>query len=43
MADLNSSDYYKVLGLPKDCTIEDIKKTYKKLAMKWHPVSKFLT
>jgi curved DNA-binding protein CbpA len=30
-------DYYKILNLNKDCTLEDIKKSYKKLALKWHP------
>eukprot|EP00471_Norrisiella_sphaerica_P002202 CAMPEP_0184488038 /NCGR_PEP_ID=MMETSP0113_2-20130426/10490_1 /TAXON_ID=91329 /ORGANISM="Norrisiella sphaerica, Strain BC52" /LENGTH=110 /DNA_ID=CAMNT_0026870503 /DNA_START=66 /DNA_END=394 /DNA_ORIENTATION=+ len=35
--DLNSDDYYKVLGLEKDCTDRDIKKAYRKLAIKYHP------
>ncbi len=30
-------DYYEVLGLQKDCTEKDIKKAYKKLAIKYHP------
>jgi DnaJ family protein C protein 7 len=30
-------DYYKLLELPKDCAEEDIKKAYKKNALKWHP------
>jgi len=30
-------DYYKILGLPKDASEHDIKKAYKKLALKWHP------
>lgn len=30
-------DYYKVLGLKPNATEEDIKKAYKKLAMKYHP------
>jgi molecular chaperone DnaJ len=30
-------DYYTVLGLARECTEEDIKKSYRKLAMKFHP------
>lgn len=30
-------DYYKVLGLRKDASSEDIKKAYRKLARKYHP------
>ena len=30
-------DYYKVLGIEKDATDEDIKKAYRKLARKLHP------
>lgn len=30
-------DYYKTLGVEKGSTKEDIKKAYKKLAMKYHP------
>ncbi|WP_259292848.1 DnaJ domain-containing protein [Candidatus Nasuia deltocephalinicola] len=30
-------DYYKILGIPKDSSIEDVKMSYKKLAMKYHP------
>ena len=32
----NNKDYYKILGVNKDATQEDINKAYKKLCMKWH-------
>lgn len=30
-------DYYKVLKIPKSATKDDIRKAYRKLALKWHP------
>ncbi|VWU48236.1 protein SIS1 [Hepatocystis sp. ex Piliocolobus tephrosceles] len=30
-------DYYSILGVSKDCTTNDLKKAYRKLAMLWHP------
>ena len=33
----NKRDYYEVLGLQKGASADDIKKAYRKLAMKYHP------
>ena len=30
-------DYYEVLGVNRDATEDDLKKSYRRLAMKWHP------
>ena len=30
-------DYYEVLGISRDSTEEDIKKAFRKLALKYHP------
>jgi len=30
-------DYYKILQVDKTAKDDDLKKSYRKLAMKWHP------
>jgi curved DNA-binding protein len=34
---MSTTDYYKVLGVNKNTSDDDIKKAYRKLAMKYHP------
>ena len=34
---MSKRDYYEVLGIAKDASERDIKKAYKRLAMKLHP------
>ena len=34
---MSKRDYYEVLGVNRDASEEDIKKSYRKLAMKYHP------
>lgn len=35
--DLMGVDYYNVLKVNRNATEEDLKKAYRRLAMKWHP------
>ena len=32
-----SEEYYDILGISKNATVNDIKKSYRKLAIKFHP------
>jgi curved DNA-binding protein len=34
---MEEKDYYKILGVNKTASLDDIKKAYRKLAMKYHP------
>eukprot|EP01018_Ginkgo_biloba_P027897 Gb_35968 [translate_table: standard] len=37
MAGGGENDFYSVLGLKPDCSDSELRKAYKKLAMRWHP------
>lgn len=34
---MRKKDYYDILGLTKTCSQPEIKKAYKKLALRFHP------
>ncbi|VDK77878.1 unnamed protein product, partial [Anisakis simplex] len=35
--DEKKDDYYEILGVPKNATEQQIKNSYRKLALKYHP------
>ena len=34
---MENNDYYKILGIPKSASKDDVKKAFRKMAHKYHP------
>jgi molecular chaperone DnaJ len=34
---MSKRDYYQILDVPKEASADEIKKAYRKIAMKYHP------
>ena len=32
-----SADYYEILGIARDASGDEVKRAYRRLAIKWHP------
>jgi curved DNA-binding protein CbpA len=35
--EVNNTGYYTLMGLERNCSVDEIKKAYKRQALKWHP------
>ena len=34
---MSKRDYYEILGVTKNATVDDLKTSYRKMALKYHP------